>query len=180
MLVIDFQGLDIVRGRDCVVFSKGDCYAMSVSSAMLAGGWVGGQGAQWSSFTDPDKPILTYSSGLFGGFMLWGSNEAADQYTAMTTQYLRYGYGVLMAGRSIMSTIAFEQFSYASRIGGGSLVPLVYSPNDLLFMSSRGYWTKEDELTMSGSSLAPAIPCGIVAQVPTAVNRFYLGVQTKL
>lgn len=180
MLQVDFQGIDLIRGRDCVVFSKGDGYALSVSASMLAGGWVGGQGAQWDNFTSPDNPILTYSSGLFGGFMLWGSNEMADQYTAMTTQFLRYGYGVLMAGRAILSTVAFEQFTYASRTGGGGLVPITYSANNLLFMSSRGYWTQEDELTLTGSPLAPALPCGIVAQVPSVANRFYLGIQTKL
>lgn len=179
MLQLDFHGIDLIRGRDCVVFFKGDGYTISVSSAMLSGGWVGGQGVQWGSYSDPDNPIITYSSGLFGGFMLWGSNEAADQYTAMTGQYLTYGYGVLMAGRAIISTIAYEQYTYASR-HVGPLVPLTYNPNDPLYMSLRGYWTKEDELTLSGSPLAPALACGFVCQLPKAVNEFRLGVQTKL
>jgi hypothetical protein len=177
---IDFQGIDLIRGRDCVVFSKGDGYSMSVSQEMLSGGWVGGQGAQWDTYTDPDNPILTYSSGLFGGFMLWGSDEAADQYTAMTQQPLYYGYGVLMAGRAIISTIAYEQYTYASRMMGGPFVSIVYTPNQPLFMSLRGYWTNEDELTLSASPLAPALYCGVVSQLPKAVNQYYLGVQTKL
>jgi len=178
-LTIDFGGIDLIRGRDCVVFSKGDAYSMPVSAAMLSGGWVGGQGAQWTTYSNPDRPTLTYSAGLFGGFMLWGSNEAADQYTAFTGQPLYYGYGVLMAGRAIISTIAYEQYTYASRISG-PLVPLVYTSNAPLFMSLRGYWSIENELTLSGSPLAPALPCGVVAQLPKAVNEFRLGVQTKL
>jgi hypothetical protein len=178
--VIDFHGIDMVRGRDCVVFAKGDAYTMTVSPAMLAGGWVGGQGAQWAAYTDPDKPLLTYSSGLFGGFMLWGSNEAADQYNAMTGQFLYYGYGVLMVGRALISTIAYEQYTYASRLAGPPYVPLVYGPANSLYMSLRGYWTKEDELTLSGSPLAPGLVCGFVCQLPKIVNEFRLGVQTKM
>jgi hypothetical protein len=177
---VDFGGIDLIRGRDCTVFAKGDSYSMSVSQSMLAGGWVGGQGWQWDVYTDPDNPIVTYSSGLFGGFMLWGSDEAADQYTAFTQQPLYYGYGVLMAGRAIISTIAYELYTYASRHAGGPFVPLVYTPNVPLYMSLRGYWTLEDELTLSGSPLAPALSCGVVAQVPQLVNEFYLGIQTKL
>ena len=180
MYQIDFKGIDLLRSRDCMVFSKGDGYAVAVSTAMLHGCWVGGQGAQWDVYSNPDKPTLTYSSGLFGGFMLWGSNEAADQYNAMTGQFLYYDYGVLMAGRAIITTIAFEQYTYASRHAGGPFVPLVYNPSDPLFMSLRGYWTKEDELTASGDPRAPALSCGLVSQVPKSVNQFYLGVQTKL
>jgi hypothetical protein len=179
MLKIDFQGIDLLRDRDCIVFSKGDAYAMTVSQAMLEGGWVGGQGVQWDVYTDPDTPILTYSSGLFGGFMLWGSNETADQLTAMTGQFLYYDYGVLMAGRAIISTRTYEQYTYASRLSG-PLVPLVYNASDPLYMSLRGYWTKEDELTLSGDPRAPALYCGLVSQVPNQYNQSYLGVQTKL
>jgi len=180
MFVIDFKGIDLLRSRDCVVFSKGDAYAVTVSQAMLDGGWVGGQGVQWGPYTDPDSPILTYSSGLFGGFMLWGSDETADQFTAMSSQFLYYDYGVVMAGRSIMSTLAFEKYTYASRLSGPPYVPITYNPCDPLFMSLRGYWTNQDELTLSGDPRAPALYCGLVSQVPKAVNQFYLGVQTKL
>lgn len=180
MSLIDFQGLDVLRSRDCVVFFKGDIYTMSVSAAMLAGGWVGGQGFQWDVYTDPDNPIVTYSSGLFGGLMLWGSNESADQYTAMTNQYLKYGYGVLMVGHAIISTIAFETYTYASRHVGGPFVPLVYTPNAPLFMSLRGYWTIEDELTLSADPRAPALSCGFVSQLPKQVNQMRLGIQIRI
>lgn len=177
---LDFQGLDIPRSRDCVIFFKGDVYTMSVSSAMLAGGWVGGQGFQWDVYSNPDKPIVTYSSGQFGGVMLWGSSETADLFTAMTGQFFKYGYGVQMVGRAILSTIAYEQYTYASRHAGGPFVPIVYGPNDPLFMSLRGYWTKEDEINLSSDPRGSAILCGFVCQLPKSVNQMRLGVQTKL
>ena len=35
---------EIIRTRDCVVFFKGDAYAVATSPAMNQGGWKGGQG----------------------------------------------------------------------------------------------------------------------------------------
>ena len=179
MFQIDFRGLDVLRSRDCVVFFKGDAYTVNVSNAMLQGGWVGGQGVQWSPYLNPDRPIVTYSAGLFCGIMLWGSDEAADQFIAMTGQFLKYGYGVFMVGRAIISTIAYEQYTYASRLAGPPFTKLTYQPNDPLFMSLRGYWTNEDELAQSGSPLAPGVVCGFVSQLPKDVNSFRLGIQTK-
>lgn len=179
MFPIEFKGLDVIRGRDCYVFIKGDTRGYAVSPAMLSGGWVGGQGVTWTSSTI-DQPTLTYSDGLYGGFMLWGSDEQGDKYTAMTGQFLKYGYGVMMCGRALISTTAYEQYTYASRIGGGPLVPLVYSCSDLLYLSKRGYWTKEDELTITGDLRAPAFFTGFVAQVPKPNNQMRLGIQTSM
>lgn len=175
---IDFGGIDLIRSRDCVVFVKGETFEVSISPAMIAGGWPGGQGVQWTASTT-DNFEVTYSLGLFGGFLLWGSDESADRYTAMTGQQLTYGYAVMVAGRGLISTSSYEQYTYASR-HSGPLVPLVYTASDLLYFSLRGLWTLEDELTLSGSPLAPAMPTGVVAQVPKAVNEFFLGVQTTL
>lgn len=179
MLVIDFRGLDIIRGRDCTTFLQGSSHAFAIDPVMLAGGWVGGQGAQWVQSTK-DEPVLGYSTGLYGGFMLWGSDEQGDRYTAMTGQFLKYGYGVMVMGRALISTVAFEQYTYASRLGGGPFVPLIYTPGEPLFFSLRGYWTNEDELTLTVDSRAPAFFTGFVAQTPKANNQFRLGIQTGL
>lgn len=176
---IDFGGMDLIRSRDCVVFVKGETFEVSVDPAMIAGGWPGGQGVQWVN-SATDNFTVTYSSGLFGGFLLWGSNESADQYTAMTGQQLTYGYGVMVAGKGLISTSSYEQYTYASRHGGGPLVPLVYTASTPLYFSLRGLWTLEDELTLSASPLAPAMQTGVVAQVPKNVNEFFLGIQTTL
>lgn len=179
MSVIDFKGIDLVRGRDCVIFIKGDVHAFKASPALIAGGWVGGQGLTWVQGAT-DEPTIGYSNGLYGGVAIWGSDEQADRYTAMTGQQLAYGYVVLMVGRALFSTVAFEQYTYQSRVGGGPLVPLVYHPSDLLYLSKRGYWSNQDELTITGDSNAPAFYTGFVAQVPKANNGFRLAIQSSM
>jgi hypothetical protein len=175
---IDFGGIDAIRARDCTVWVKDATFPVAVSSAMLAGGWPGGQGVQWVNSLS-DTFTVTYSSGLFGGFLIWGSSESADRYTAMTGQQLTYGYAVMVAGRGLMSTSSYEQYTYASRLHG-PLVPLVYGASNPLYFSLRGLFTIEDELTLSGSPLAPAMQTGVVAQVPKNVNEFFLGLQFTL
>jgi len=176
---IDFGGIDLIRSRDCIVFVKGETFEVAVTQDMITGGWPGGQGVQWAN-PGTDVFQVDYSAGLFGGFLIWGSDESADQYTAMTGQQLVYGYGVMIAGRGLISTKSYEQYTYASRHGGGPLVPLVYAPCQLLYFSLRGLWTLEDELTLSGSPLAPAMSTGVVAQLPKSVNEFFLGIQHTL
>lgn len=170
---------EIFRSRQCVVLFQGDCQPVAVSDAMVAGGWVGGQGVQWSP-NSLDEVTVTYSNGLYGGFLLFGSDEPGDDFTAMTRSQPAYRYATFCSGGWLISTVAYEQYTYASRIGGGPLVPLVYLPEDPLFFSLRGLWTKEDELTPSGSPFAPPFFTGLVAQIPKQNNRFYLGVQTSL
>ena len=176
---IDFHGFDLIRGRDCVLFLKDDVFMVRLDEAMLQGGWPGGQGVQWVN-SDSDEFIVTYSSGLFGGFLLWGSDESADQFTAMTRQQVVYGDAVMCAGSALISTSSYERYTYASRIGGGPLVPLVYSVSDTLYFSLRGLWTKEDELTLSGSPLAPALNIGRTTQIPQPVNQLFMGIQVAL
>jgi hypothetical protein len=176
---IDFHGLDIIRGRDCVIFLKGDAHTVVVSQALLQGGWAGGQGVTWVD-SPIDEPVVSYSNGLYGGFLIWGSDESADQFTATTRNQLVYASAVFMAGRALISTSTYEKYTYTSRIGPGPLVPLVYQPHDLLYFSLRGLWTKEDEMTLSGSPFAPAFFTGFVAQIPKRGNQFYLGIQTSL
>jgi len=176
---IDFGGIDLIRSRDCVVFVKGETFEVSVDPAMLASGWPGGQGVRWVN-SSTDNFTVTYSDGRFGGYLIWGSLESADQYTAMTGQQLVYGNAVMVAGRGLISTSSYERYTYASRLGGPPFVPLVYTASTPLFFSLRGLWTIEDELSLSGSPLAPALQAGVVAQVPKDVNEFFLGVQTTL
>lgn len=179
MLPVDFHGIDIVRGRDCTLFVKGDTHAFPLDPTLLAGGWVGGQGVTWTSSTS-GLPTLGYSQGLYGGILIWGSDEQGDRYTALTGQQLKYGYGVLMVGRGLISTIAYEHYSYASRTGGGPLVPLVYTPGEVLYLSRRGYWTNEDEMILAADPNAPAFFTGFVAQRPRANNQYRLGIQTSM
>ncbi len=170
---------EIIRGRDCIVLFKGDAYTATVSQAMVQGGWQGGQGVQWVD-TPSDERMVTYSKGLYGGFLIWGSDERGDQYTAITRQQVVYQSATILLGGSLMMTRTYEKYTYASRIGGGPLVPLVYQVNDPLYFSLRGWWTKEDELSLSFDLQAPCFFTGICAQQPKPNNDYFLGIQTSL
>ena len=98
----------------------------------------------------------------------------------MTRNGIVYQTTVMIAGGSLISTSSYERYTWASRTMGGPFVPLVYAPNDVLFMSLRGLWTNEDELFLSGSLLAPAFFAGFVSQIPKVQNNFYLGIQTSM
>lgn len=170
---------EIFRSRDCIVFFKGDSQPVAVSQAMVDGGWPGGQGVQWvDSITD--ERVVTYSNGLYGGFLVWGSDETGDQYTAMTRQQPQYRYATMLSGGCLIATTSYEKYTYASRTGPGPLVPIVYAVQNILYLSRRGLWTNEDEMTLAGDPLAPAFFTGFVAQVPKELNGFFLGVQTSM
>lgn len=163
-----------------MLFSKGDTHMVTVDAAMVQGGWPGGIGVQWVDSTTND-PTVTYSQGLYGGFLLYGSDESADQFVSSTRSQLVHPQSVvMMAGNAVLSTSSYEKYTYASRLGG-PLVPLVYAPKDPLFFSRRGLWTKEDEASQGVPlPFAPAFFVGFTMQVPSPVNQFYLGIQASL
>lgn len=169
---------DVLRSRDCVVFFRGDAQTVVISDAMVAGGWPGGQGVQWAASL-ADERVVTYSNGLYGGFLVWGSDEDGDRSVATTRSQPHYHYATLFTGGSLISTSSYERYTWASR-NAGPLVPLTYRVQDVLYFSLRGLWTKEDEMTLSGHSSAPASYTGFVAQAPKTNNRFFLGIQTSL
>lgn len=170
---------EILRGRDCVVLYYGDRQTVAVDSVLVQGGWPGGQGVRWVNVA-PDVRTVTYSNGLYGGFLIWGSDEPGDRFTSTTRNQIVYREATMLSGGCLMMTTSYERYTYASRIGGGPLVPLVYGANDVLYLSLRGLWTKEDEMTLSGNPLAPAFYVGFVAQLPKPANREYLGIQTAM
>ena len=171
---------EIVRFRDCVVFSMGDTTTVTVSSDMIANGWAGGQGVQWVG-TSVDDRVVTYSTGFYGGILLEGSEEVGARYTAMTDQQLTYHYATLMFGGALISTPTYERYTYASRLVG-PLVPIIYKSNDILYLSSRGLWTNEDEMSLQAppNPDAPAFFAGFVAQIPKPSNNYWLGIQTSM
>jgi hypothetical protein len=169
---------EIDRTRDLVIFKKGDAYAVTVSPAMAASVWLGGQGVEWVD-VGRDEMAVTFTDGRAQAFMLWGSDESSDRYTAMTRQQPHYQYGVVGFGGWVLSTLAFEEFTYASRLAG-PLVPIVYTPQDDLLFSLRGRWTIEDEWTLSGDPRAPNTNgVGVVVQAPTVASG-YLTIQVRL
>jgi hypothetical protein len=169
---------ELFRTRDCVVYFKDDSTTVTVDDALAQQGWPGGQGVQW---VDPasDDFIVTFSRGFFGGFLVWGSDEAGDDHTAITRNQPHYRFATMLWGAALFSTSTYERYTWASR-QVGPLVPLSYSPDQRLYLSLRGLWTNEDELTLSGDPDAPSPLAGIVARIPKALNDYYLGVQTVM
>lgn len=168
--------------RDVEVLFKGDSYSVSVDQTMRSGGWIGGQGVKWIDSPSRDEFLVTYSDGLYGGFLLWGSDEPADQYIAMVQQQPAYGYAVLCAGGWLMQTRAFERFTYASRLGG-PLVPIVYTVGQRLVFSLRGLFTNEDEWTLSGDPRAPNgyfIANVVDVPRPNLKGEYYITLQTSI
>lgn len=171
--------MELPRSRDCLILVKGDAYPVTVSAAMAAGGWQGGQGVQWV-VSSKDEFLVTYSDGFYAGFMLWGSDESADRFTAMTRNQPFYRFATVGAGGWQISTRSYEQYTYASR-QVGPLVPLVYNASDRLVFSLRGFWTTEDEWSLSGDPRAPnAYFIGFVSQAPSAVTEGYMSIQVSI
>ena len=171
---------DNIRSRDCIILVQGDAYPVTVDDTLAAQGWKGGQGVQWVAPTTDDF-VVTLSNGYYAGFMLWGSDESGDDFTAMTRNQPYYKFGTVGAGGWHIFTISFERYTYISRTGGGPLVPIIYHASDRLVFSLRGFWTSEDEWNLSGDPRAPNnYFIGFVTQAPSALTSFYLGVQVSI
>ena len=171
---------ELVRSRDCIILFKGDAYAVAVDPATAAAGWRGGQAVQWTT-PIKDQPTVRLSDGFYAGFALWGSDESSDQFTGMTRQFPTYQYVVLGAGGWLISTTSFERYTYASRTGGGPLVPIDYHASDRLVFSLRGFYTKEDEWTLSGDPRAPNnYYIAFVAQAPSSATSGYMSIQVSI
>lgn len=167
------------RTRDCVILYKGDAYPVTVDSAMVQGGWSGGQGVQWAGSTK-DEFLVTYSDGYYAGFLLWGSDESSDRYTAMTRNQPAYRFATVGAGGWIIMTTSYEKYTWSSR-QSGPLVPITYTASDRLVFSLRGYFTNEDEWTLSNDLRKPNnFYIAFVIQAPTAGTGLYMTVQTSI
>jgi len=172
--------LEVFRTRDVVIWVKGETLTVSVDSGLILNGWKGGSGITFAP-TSQDKILVTQSDGLSGGFMLWGSDESSDQFTAMTENQPYYGFAVIGMGAWLIATPTFEQYTYLSRQGPGPLIPIVYNANDQLFFSLRGYWTNEDEWALSGDPRAPNDNVsGFVAEPPSGVDSNYMTIQVDI
>lgn len=171
--------MEIPRTRDVIIFDKGKTFTVNLTQEMVSGGWKGGQGVQYVSAQN-EEPYVTYSSGIAAGFLLWGSDEVSDDFTAMTRNQPTYAFATMGAGAWLMSTATYEEFTYASRIGPGPLVPIVYNPSDRLYFSLRGLWTKEDEFVLSGDPRAPNVIIGSVSQAPSPGWDNYMTIQVSI
>lgn len=168
------------RTRDCIILVKGDTYPVTIDDELATEGWLGGQGVQWSAPVK-DEFLVKRSDGLYAGFMLWGSDETSDQFTAMTRNQPAYRFSTIGAGGWVIMTTTYEKYTYASRVGGGPLVPIVYQESDKLLFSLRGYWTSEDEWTETSDPRgANAYFIGFVVQSPTQALLNYMTIQVSI
>ena len=170
---------EIPRTRDCYTLVKGETITVTVDAGLVSRGWSGGVGVQWASSLKDDL-VVTLSNGYVAGFMLWGSNESSDQFTAMTANQPYYRFAVVGMGSWIILTQQYEVYTYASR-QSGPLVPITYSPSDRLCFSLRGLWTNEDEWTLSSDPRAPNLLfTGFVSQVPSSSTGGYMTIQVSI
>lgn len=168
------------RSRDCIVLVKGETLPVAVSEDLARDGWSGGQVTQWD-YSPRGDILVTRSDGLGSGFLLWGSDEDSDQHTSMTRNQPYYRYAVLGVDGWHILTRTFEVFTYASRVSGGPLTRIDYHASDRLTVSLRGYFTNEDEWTLSGDPRAPnTFFVANVSQAPSVITNFYLGIQVSL
>jgi hypothetical protein len=172
--------MELVRSRDVVTLVKGQTFTVNLGPSILTAGWAGGQGIMWLD-SPYDIFIADFSDGTPNGFLLWGSNEKADQFTAYTENQPTYDFGVMCFGTWVITTSTYEKYTYQSRTGGGPLVPITYNVNDRLLFSLRGLFTNQDEWTLSGDPRAPnRFYVGYVIEPPAAYNTNYLMLQTTM
>jgi len=171
---------ELPRTRDSYTLSKGDTFTVTITDRMAVGGWKGGQGVQYTS-SAKDEVTVDYSDGLYAGFMLWGSDESSDKFTAMTQNQPAYKFVVVGAGGWVIMTTTYEKYTYASRMAGPPYVPIEYHASDRMVFSLRGYWTNEDEWTLSGDPRgANNYYIGFLIQRPTPARNEYMTLQVSI
>jgi hypothetical protein len=171
--------MELPRTRDVIVLVVDLTFPVMVTDAMASAGWVGGQAVRWVDSPD-DTFLVTFSDGTYGGFLLWGSNEVADQYSAYTGNQPKYKFATCCTGTWLISTVAYEKYTLQSRLVP-PLVPNVYVVGQRLRFSNRGLWTPQDEWTISGDPRAPNnFLVGSIVQAPGPENNYYLMVQTSI
>jgi len=186
----NFANLDgYITQRDCSVFHKGDSMPAKIDAAMAARGWPGGSFVRWID-DGSGEPCVTLADGRYCGFSPWGSNEPADQYTSMTQTNPKNRFITLFFGGNYAATTSYERYTYISRNGPGPLVPLVYAPQQFLYVSENGLITNQDEsnplvnpggLFPDGQPiLVPFLYFGIVSLQPSSQTSDRLYYQTNV
>lgn len=170
------------------MFHKGDTMPIKISAALAARGWVGGSFVRWVD-DGSGEPCVDIANGTYCGFFPFGSNESADQYTAITQSNPKYKIASMFFGGNFLATISYERYTYASR-HAGPLVPLVYKVQQFLYVSENGLLTNEDEsapavnpggLFPDGTPITtPFLYFGICSLPPSAVTNNYLYCQTNV
>lgn len=171
--------MEIARTRDVVVLISDKSFPVRLTDSVAQAGWAGGQGVSWRPSTS-DEFLVGFSDGSPGGFLLWGSNEASDQFISMTQNQPTYQFGLVCVGTWVITTSSFERYTLQSRLVP-PLVENVYVPGTQVRFSLRGLFTSQDEWALSADPRAPNdFFVGMVIQAPNTENSNYLMVQTML
>ena len=169
--------MEIPRTRDVIILTTDQSFPVKLDATVIQAGWIGGQGIAWIPSLD-DNFLATFSDGMPSGFLLWGSNETSDQFSAYTGNQPTYRFGVVGLGTWLISTVAFEKYTLESRLSP-PLVLNVYTVSQRLRFSLRGLWTPQDEWSISGDPRAPNnFFVGVIIQPPSLFNNNYLMIQT--
>ena len=167
------------RTRDVIVIVKDITFPVRIDDALAQNGWPGGQAVQWAP-SNSDGFHVEASDGILTSFLLWGSNEEADQLISYVENQPKYRFAVGCIGSWIISTSTFERYTLQSRLAP-PLVENVYVPGEKVRVSLRGYFTSQDEWTISGDPRAPNDNVvGTVIQAPATYNNNYLMLQTSI
>ena len=180
---------DYTSMREVSIFHKGDSMPMRIDAAMASRGWAGGTFVRWIN-DGTGEPCVTIADGRYCGFSPWGSDEVADKYTSMTRTNPIYRYITLFFGGNFLATTTFERFTYQSRHGVGPVTPLVYSPQQFLYVSENGILTNQDEsdpavnpggLFPDGSPiLIRFLYFGLCSVAPSVLNNNRIFLQTNV
>lgn len=173
--------LSDIRTRDVVTLVKGSANPVLVDDLMAQNGWQGGQGCTWED-SPYDQFLVTFSEGTYGGFLLWGSDEQADQLTSLTGNQPYYKFAIMCTGVWVFMTQTYEKYTWNSRHGiGPPNVLITYGFGQRLRFSNRGYWTTEDEWALSGDPRGSnGFYVGTIAQAPSAANNYYMMIQSQI
>lgn len=181
-------GLYDALTRDLVFLYKGDNITVKTNPALTASGWDGGQFVRW--YADGTGELtIALANGVFCGFLPFGSDEDSDQFTALTESDVTYKKAVLYFGGNIYYTRTYETETYKSRHAIDPYTPLVYTANQILYVSENGKLTNEDEsdpavnpggLFPDGDPIVlPFNPVGWTTVPPVVGTKNYLGVHTN-
>ena len=170
----------VTRNRDCVVHMKSDSFTVALAPSLIASGWTGGSGVMWSDSGASDKFMVEQSDGLYGGMLLFGSDELSDKWTGLSDNQTVYSFATICTGGWVVSTVSFETYTWASR-QAGPLVAITYTAGEKLYLYLRGLYTNADEWSESGDPRAPnTFVVGRVVAAPSVTNNYYLTAQTNL